>query len=374
MKGSIKIIDIRGIHIFIHWTFLFLMGWLIIAGFRYGNDIRQLAWSILFILAAIASVTVHEAAHAIVARLFGIKAKNIVLLPIGGTADIEKFPDNPAQELAISIAGPVVNVVVALLLWWGTAPHQSFWTMPQEMGDVPGKGFLYILRIGNIGLAGFNLIPAFPMDGGRILRALLGFRYNYVRATYIATIVGKIIAVAFIGLGVISFSAPLAIIGLFILSSASTEEYYLRLRSLAKGVTLSEAVMYDFTSLQADMSIHEAAAILSTNHSKYFILMDKDLPAGAVNRLEIVKAIAEMKYNNTMRTLVREELECLDGELQVDAVLEKLARDDERVFPVMNEGKFAGIVTFTHIIEYLLLHKAGSQEFGRLRSLVGLMR
>ena len=374
MKGSIKIIDIRGINIFVHWTFLLLAGWLILAGLRYGDDIRQLAWSILFILAAFASVTLHEAGHALMARVFGIKAKNIVLLPIGGTASIEKFPDNPAQELAISIAGPLMNVVIALLLWWATYPHTSFWALPQDMNDIPGKGLLYIFRIGNIGLAVFNLIPAFPMDGGRILRALLGFRYNYVRATSIATVFGKIIAVAFIGLGIISFSAPLAIIGLFILFSASTEEYYLRLRSLAKGVTLSDALMYDFTRLQADMTIHEAAGILSANHSKYFILVDKDLPAGAVNRLEIVKGIAEMKYNETLKTLIREELECLDGDLQVDSVLEKLARDDERVFPVMNEGRFAGIVTFTHIIEYLLLHKAGSQEFTRLRSLVGLMR
>ena len=373
MKGSLKIIDIRGINIFIHWTFLLLVGWLIFAGLRYGNDIRQLAWSILFILAAFATVALHEAGHAVMARVFGIKAKNIVLLPIGGTASIEKFPDNPAQELAISMAGPLTNVIIALLLWWFTPPHASFWALPADMGEMPGRGFLYILRLGNVGLAAFNLIPAFPMDGGRILRALIGFKLNYVRATAITAVTGKIIAVLFIGLGIVLASPFPVVIGVFIVLSAGTEEHYLRLRSLVKGVKLREVLMYDFANLQANMTVHQAAGVLINNHSKHFILMDGDLPAGSINRLEIIKAIAEMKYNDPVKILVKEELECLDGAQEVATVLEKLAKDEERVFPVMDHGKFAGIVNLDHVIEYLLLHNGGSTDFSRLKSLVGLM-
>jgi Zn-dependent protease len=364
----------RGIHIWIHWTFLLLAGWVILATIRYATDVRQVAWAVFFILAAVICVALHELGHAFVASLYGIRAKEIILLPVGGIASIEKFPDNPAQELAISIAGPLINVLIALLLWRVTLPHASFWAVPDDLNELPGRGLLYILQMGNIGLAAFNLIPAFPMDGGRILRALLGFRFNYIRATTIAGIIGKIVATIFVGLGVVTFSPLVAIIGIFIFLSAGTEEYYLRLRSLAKGVKLNEVLMYDFTSLQADMKVQEAAQLLINNHNNYFILMDGEWPAGALNRLEIVKAIAEMKYSQPLRSLVKEQLEYLDASGEVDAVLEKLARDKDQVFPVMDQGRFAGVVNLNYIIEYLLLHNSGGKEYGRLKSLAGLMR
>lgn len=374
MKGAFRIGGVRGIHLWVHWTFLLLVGWVILSTIRYGNDVRQLAWAIFFIVAAVISVTLHELGHAVVANLYGIRARNIILLPVGGIASIEKFPDNPGQELAISIAGPVVNVMIALLLWWLAPPHGSFWVLPADMGELPGPGLLYILRMGNLALAAFNLLPAFPMDGGRILRALLAFRYNYVRATVIAGIVGKVLAAVMIGAGIVLLSPFLGIIGLFILMSAGTEEYYLRLRQLVKGVKVQEVMMYDFTSLQADMTAHEAGKILMYNHDKYFILMDGVIPIGALNRMEIVKAIAEMKYAEPVRNLVQEEVHCLDGAQDLEAVLEKLARDDDKVFPVMVEGTFAGVVSLNYVIEYLLLHSTGGKDYARLRSLAGLMR
>ena len=364
----------NGIRIWIHWTFLLLAGWVILATIRYATDVRQIAWSVFFIIAAVVCVALHELGHAFVASLFGIQAKNIILLPIGGTASIEKFPGNPVQELAISIAGPLVNVIIALLLWWISTPHASFWAVPESLDDLPGRGLLYILRMGNIGLAIFNLIPAFPMDGGRILRALLGFRFNYIRATAIAGVFSKVLAAVFVALGIILFSPLLAVIGFFILFSAGTEEHYLRMRSLVEGVRLNEVLMYDFTNLQAGMTVQEAAQLLINNHNKYFILMEGERPTGSLNRLEIIKAIAEMKYSKPLRSLVKEELECLDGSQEVVAVLEKLARDDDQVFPVMNAGCFAGVVNLNYVIEYLLLHNSGSNEYGRLKSLAGLMR
>lgn len=353
---------------------MLLVGWVILATIRYAGDTRQIAWSVFFIVAAVACVTLHEFGHAFVAYLFGIRAKDIILLPVGGTASIEKFPDNPVQELAISLAGPLMNVIIALLLWWSATPHAPFWAIPENINELPGRGLLYILRIGNIGLALFNLIPAFPMDGGRILRALLGFRFNYIRATAIAGVFSKVLAMVFIALGVMLFSLLLAVIGFFILLSAGTEEYYLRLRSLVKGVRLNEVLMYDFTSLQMDMTVQEAAQLLINNHNKYFILMEGEQPAGTLNRLEIIKAIAEMKYTQPLRNLVKGELECLDGTQEVAAVLEKLARDEDQAFPVMNEGVFAGIVNLNYVIEYLLLHNSGTREYSRLKSLAGLLR
>jgi Zn-dependent protease len=371
MRGSFKILRAGGINVFIHWTFLLLAGWLVLVNIRSGSGIPQVIWSIIFILAALSCVLLHEAGHAIAAAWFGINARNIVLLPIGGIASIEKFPGNPRQELAISLAGPLVNLAIALLLWLMVSPHVSFWAEPDDI--VPGGGFLYLLRMANLGLAFFNLIPAFPMDGGRILRALLAFKLNYVRATTVAAVIGKVVAALFIAAGILLMNPVAAIIGIFIILSADAEEYYLRLRSLVQGVKLGEALMYDFTSLQAEMTVQEAANILVNNHSKYFVLMDGAVPVGSINRLEIVKAIAEMRYHQPLKSLVKEDLDTLDGSEEVQEVLEKLAKDEGRIYPVMDQGKFAGIASFDHIIEYLLLHKAGSKDFVRLKSMAGLM-
>jgi len=373
MRGAIRIISIKGIKILVHWTFLLLVGWVALANARWGGSIEQLFWSILFIAAVFACVTLHELGHALTAARFGIKAKNIVLLPIGGIASIEKFPDNPRQELSISIAGPLVSIGIALVLWLIFSPGTSFWAVPQDPSITHGHDFIYNLRIVNIGLALFNLIPAFPMDGGRILRALLGFKLNYIKATSIAATVGKVIAVMFIGLGILMVNPFLPLIGLFIIFSASTEEYYLRLRSLVKGIKLNEVLMYDYNSLQANMTVQEAVNMLDANHAKYFVLLDGVNPIGIINRLEIMKAVAEMKYNELLKNLVQNELEYFEANNDVEGVLEKLAGNDERIFPVMQNSQLKGVVNLNHIIEYLLLHKAGTPEFARIKSLIGLL-
>lgn len=373
MRGASRILRIWGISIYIHWTFLLLIGWVILINGRMGNNIEQLSWSFLFLTAVFACVTLHELGHALMAARFGIKAKEIVLLPIGGTASIEKFPDNPRQELLISIAGPLVNIVIAVLIWSFEPAGTAFFERPQNVSIMHGPDFMYNLRMVNIGLVIFNLIPAFPLDGGRLLRALLGFKLNYIQATTIAAAIGRVIAVAFIALGIVFINPVLAAIGVFIVLSAGTEEYYLRLKSLVKGIRLNEVLMYDYNSLQANTTVQEAAGILESNHSKYFVLMDGFQPVGAINRLEIVKAIADMKYKEPLKNLVNEELEFLNGRNEIETVLEKLAQNDERIFPVMDNSSFTGVVNLNHIIEYLLLHKANTKDYGRIKSLVGLL-
>jgi Zn-dependent protease len=373
MKGSIKIAQIRGIKVFMHWTFILPLGWLLFANLLYATEATQLAWTVIFILAFLGCVLLHEAAHALVAAQYGIYARNLVLLPVGGIASIEKFPGNPIQELMISVAGPVINLLLALLLWVPIRDHDSLSTLPGIFEVAPWRVFLYLLSLTNLGLALFNLIPAFPLDGGRILRAVLAFRLNYLRATTVATIASKVVAILLIAGGIILVNPIPALIGIFIILSAGTEGYYLRLRSLVDGIKLRDVLMFDFTSLQADTKVEDVAGILASNHSKYFILMEGTIPIGSVNRLEIIKAIAEMKYTTSLKDLTREPPDPLDGSKDVQDVLEKLARDEEHVYPVMDQGSFAGIVTLDHIIEYLLLNKTKTNDFGRVKSLLGLM-
>ena len=372
MRGAYKMLTIRGISLYIHWTFLLLIGWVLIVNAAAGNNVEQLSWSLMFLLAVFACITLHELGHATMAGRFGINAKEIVLLPIGGIASIEKFPDNPRQELAISIAGPLVNIAIAGLIWL-FIPNMPLIANQPHMTIMHGHDFLYNLRIVNVSLAIFNLIPAFPMDGGRILRALLGFKLNYIQATRIAATVGKTIAILFIAAGIVLLNPLLPAIGIFIILSAGAEEYYLRLKSLVKDIKLNEVLMYDYNSLQANMTVQEAANVLNSNHSKYFILMDGTNPIGTINRMEIVKALAEMNYGEPIKKLVKEDIEYLNGDKEVDTVLEKLARNDEQIYPVMDNSRFIGVVNLNHIIEYLLLNKVNTKEYSRIRSLAGLL-
>jgi Zn-dependent protease/predicted transcriptional regulator len=373
MRGALNIINFRGIKLSIHWTFLFVIGWVMLVNTRLGNNVEQLVWSSLFVLGIFVCVVLHEFGHAFVAARFGIKAKDIVLLPIGGIASIEKFPGNPRQEIAISLAGPIVSIAIAALLLLFLQPGDSFWQVLQGLSIVHGHDLLYNLAMVNVGLAIFNLIPAFPLDGGRILRALLGFKFNYVRATSIATTVGRVVAGLFIAFGILLSSLILPLIGIFIIFSAGLEEYYLRLKALVKGIKLKEVLMYDYDSLQSNNTIKEAAGVLMNNHAKYFIVMDGANPIGSIDRMEIVKSIAEMQYDETVQHLMKENLNYLDGEKEVEAVLEKLAGNDERIYPVMENSRFTGVVNFNHIIEYLLIHKADTKDYGRMKSLVGLL-
>jgi Zn-dependent protease len=338
-----------------------------------GNDILQLSWSLLFILAVFACIFLHELGHALVARSFGIEARNIVLLPIGGIASIEKFPDNPRQELAISAAGPAVNLAIAGIIWLLLPEGATLGGSPFRYGASVGTTSLADLGTVNLVLALFNLIPAFPMDGGRILRALLGLRLNYIQATSIAATIGKAFAILFIAAGIVFINLWLPLIGIFIFIAAGTEEYYLRIKSLATGVRLSEVVMYEYSGLQTTQQVQQAAPVLLSNHSKYFLLMENNMPVGVLNRLLIIEAIAENQFQATLGSLPYEKVDTLQADQPVEAVLEKLAGNEDRIFPVVEQGRFVGVVSMRHIIEYLLVHKTGTPDYKRLKSLVTLL-
>lgn len=369
MHGSFKLISVRGINIFLHWTFLLLFGWVFLVNAHNGSNIIELSWAVLFIAGLFITVLLHELGHAITAMEYGIEARDIVLMPFGGIASIEKFPGNPRQELLISLSGPLVNLIVAgsLKIIFPVATM-----IPSDYSQVSiahGQDFILNLFLANLVLAFFNLIPAFPLDGGRILRALLAFRLNYIRATYIANITGKIIAAVMIGAGIIFFSPFLPIAGFFIIFAEDTEEYYLRIRSLVKDIRIKDVTMFDYYSLPSHITVRQASEMLMHNHSEYFVVLDEDKPIGSVNRLTIIAALAESKEDTLVKDLKKYDDEILNGEQWLDPLLEKLAIDDKKIFPVIENGYFSGVVSMNHIIEYLLLKKAHSEDYKRVKSL-----
>ncbi|WP_127127442.1 site-2 protease family protein [Pseudoflavitalea rhizosphaerae] len=369
MHGSFKLISVRGINIFLHWTFLLLFGWVFLVNAHNGSNIIELSWAVLFIAGLFISVLLHELGHAVTAMEYGIEAKNIVLMPFGGIASIGKFPGNPRQELLISFSGPLVNLIIAGLLKIMFPAETMIPADYTQVSIAHGHDFILNLFLANIVLAIFNLIPAFPLDGGRVLRALLAFRLNYIRATYIANITGKFIAAVMIGAGIVFFSPLLPIAGFFIIFAEDTEEYYLQIRSLVKDVRIRDVTMFDYHSLPSNFTARQASDILLHNHSEYFVVLEEDKPIGSINRLNIITALAEKRENTQLKDLHRYDDEILDANQLVDPLLEQLAVNDKKIFPVMENGYFTGVVSLNHIIEYLLLQKADSEDYKRVKSL-----
>ena len=209
MRWSFKLGQVWGIKLFVHWTFLILLIWAFAMQVGAGESVTAAIERVFFILALFACVLLHEMGHARAALRYGIRTRDITLLPIGGLARLERMPREPKQELVVALAGPAVNVVIAGLIFLvlfalnGNAPVS-------ELLQYEG-GFLQQLMWVNMFLVAFNLIPAFPMDGGRVLRALLARVFNYMTATTVAARIGQILAVAFGVAGLMGFASPMLI-------------------------------------------------------------------------------------------------------------------------------------------------------------------
>src|SRR5690242_9787644 len=216
MKWSWRIGRLLGIDVYMHATFLILLVWLGISYYLPPPGLAEVINGLTLIVALFAIVILHEMGHALMARRFGIRTKDITLLPIGGVARLERMPEDPRQELLVALAGPAVNVALAGLLFAVLAPTMGrgvLWAWNEEMRTL--GAFLGQMLWVNVALVLFNLIPAFPMDGGRVLRALLAMRMDYAQATRIAAQIGQGIAVVF-GLTGLFFNPFLVIIALFV--------------------------------------------------------------------------------------------------------------------------------------------------------------
>ncbi len=228
-----KLGDIAGIGVYIHWSFWILPAWILISTLSGGGGLFAALSTVVFVFAVFGCVVLHEVGHALMARRYRIGTRDIALYPIGGVASLERMPSRPSQELAIALAGPAVNVAIAVallavILLAGIGPRASFLSL------AGGGAFLASLMWVNVALVVFNLLPAFPMDGGRVLRAFLAMRLPYVTATTIAARVGQVIAVA-LGLVGLLTGGMLLFVALFVFLAAQAELTMARMQGVARG-------------------------------------------------------------------------------------------------------------------------------------------
>ena len=300
MFNSWEMGRVSGIKLRVHWTFFLLPIWIYLASIFAGNGFAAAATSVLFVLAIFGCVLLHELGHALAARQFGIGTRDITLLPIGGIAALDRMPRKPVQELWIAVAGPLVNVVIAAALYGGMVVG----LIPPESAVAP---FLGQLLFANIVLVVFNMIPAFPMDGGRVLRSSLAMFMEYARATQIATSVGQACAIVLGLLGLFSGNIMLMIIAGFIYLSARAENTYASheadamrfgqqtgfrfpdnadVRGSFGGTSYSED-----EAVPASLSVRSVADWLTNQRRESCSVVDSGRIIGKISRTQLIEAI-----------------------------------------------------------------------------------
>jgi Zn-dependent protease len=289
MKWSWKIGRFAGIDVYLHTTFLLLIGWV---GFSYWMQTRRISSTfegVAFLLALFASVVLHEYGHALTARRYGIKTRDITLLPIGGLARLERMPDKPIQEFWVALAGPFVNVVITAVLFAYLVVTNTL--APLNGLSLTGGPFVERLMSVNLTLALFNLLPAFPMDGGRVVRALLAMRTDYTRATHIAATIGQGMAFVFGFIGL--FTNPMLVfIALFVWIGAAQESGITQIKSAISGIPVNQVMMTDFQFLTSQDNLARAVQLILEGSQHDFPVLEGNTVVGILTRGDLLKALS----------------------------------------------------------------------------------
>jgi Zn-dependent protease len=357
VKSALSFPKIAGIDIHIHWTFSLLIIWTIYNNMRAGLDAMQVTWSVIFVLSLFVCVTLHELGHALAARRYRIKTKDITLYPIGGVARLEKMPEKPKQELAVAFAGPAVNFIIALLLLPLMLSSDFNAEESSSALIIGAHNFLPMLGMLNITLAVFNLIPAFPMDGGRVLRALLAMKMGRLKATQIAAGIGKLLAFGFIVMGF--YSNPFLIfIGLFVIFGANAEEQMVKTQELVVRFTAKHAMMTQFIPLEKEEPISKAIELLLAGQAKSFLITDQGIPYGIIDRDDIIRGVKEFDENQSVQHIARKELVTVDENTPLNEVFMEFRKTRTPLILVMAHDQLAGIIDTENIAELIMINSA----------------
>ncbi len=226
MKNKSFHFDYRGVRFSIHWTFLLVIIWLLTANILTGMSESGWIWSIIMVISLLVSIFIHDVAQAIVGTIFGIEISSLMILPMGGLPSLANKPKKKTHEILMLAAGPAVNLGIALLLMSFLRPYQAYWNEPENIGVAYAGNFIFQLQFINISLGLLNLVPAFPMDGGRALDTLLENKYSVPKAKKITRVISLLIAFGFLIAGVIFLKYIVVLIGLFILFTIRMGKYY----------------------------------------------------------------------------------------------------------------------------------------------------
>lgn len=355
LSWSWKLGRVAGIPIYVHWTFAILIGWFLLAGTMENQDLGQGLAEAGFVLALFGCVVLHELGHALTAKQFGVPTSDITLLPIGGVARLQRIPDKPVQELLVALAGPAVNLVIVLVLWlvFGVSAPSTL-----DGREFVHAGFWPKLLVVNIILALFNMLPAFPMDGGRVLRALLAMRLPYARATRLAASIGQFLAIGF-GLIGLSGHAPLLLfIAIFVWIGAEAEARQVAERAALKGVTVREAMLTDFYVLQADDDLGRAVDLLLAGTQDAFPVVAEAGDSRVLTRSNLMTGLSQKGREGLAIEFAGASIPSVEAGSPLISAMAKLRRGGAPCLSVVDEGRIVGLLTLENIGELLMVREA----------------
>jgi Zn-dependent protease len=360
-RWSLHVGTFGGTEVRLHATFLLLValfGWVTLANHGPAAALQTVA----FIIAIFFCVLLHEFGHVLAARRYGIQTTDVTLLPIGGLARLERMPRKPSQELVVALAGPAVNVAIYLLIlpFLSSAPPFSF---RYDMMQAP---FFERLAYWNMMMVAFNMIPAFPMDGGRVLRSALAHVMDYGNATRIAATIGQTIAVIAGVLALFTTGNPLiVIIAIFIFMGAGQEAAYVSDQEALRGLRVQDAMLTDFRTLRQDAVLKDAVDLLLSGTQHDFPVMNTEGQVhGMLTRTSLISGLAQHGPQQAVTTVSEPCDMTLKPYHPLQDAMDHLRSSSSPALPVLDplSGKLLGLLTLENIGEMMMVRAALGQQ------------
>jgi Zn-dependent protease len=358
MKWSLRIGRLFGIPLYIHVTFFVFLVWAGYTGWQEGHSAGAALGGVFFICVVFACVVLHELGHALTARRYGIPTRDITLLPIGGIARLERMPEEPKQELWVALAGPAVNVVIAAILLVVTRVSSSAFSLGGDLESLTSGSFVSRVIAVNVLLVKFNMLPAFPMDGGRVLRALLATRMEYTRATRAAAVVGQCMALLF-GLGGIMAGNPMLVfIAIFVWIGATQEAGMVQMKHSLSGIPVSRAMVTEFHTLQPDHTLADAVEFTLKGTQRDFPVVEGDRVAGVLRQSDMLATLAREGAHVRVGDVMQTEFQTVQPSDTLEAAFRTMSERRCSTAPVSFQGRLVGMITMDNIGEFLAIQGA----------------
>lgn len=360
LRGSAPLFTFRGIRVYVHWTFVILLAYIAFMGFRADKDAMAILGELGLVLIVFVCVLLHEFGHALMAQRYGVDTKDITLLPIGGMANLSRMPEEPKQEFWITVAGPAVNLVIALLAFIAIAiKGLDLMASDIMLGATTGTQVLMFLFAANLTLFLFNLIPAFPMDGGRILRSLLSMRMARDKATRIAAGVGRFFSVAFVVFGLMNGQPFLALIGVFIYFAAGAESRMVEQRTALRGLRVRDVMRTMYWTMNSDTTVQQAVNALLAGGDKDLVITNADGSyMGVLTRRHLVEALSNAQQEHTLGSLSFSRPPAVSPGDAVNIAYTTLLTGQHALMPVLEGERLVGVLEKENLTEYLLVKGA----------------
>lgn len=352
MGWSFPIATVRGTVVRVHFTFVLFLAWIGVVSYAQAG-MAGAVQGVAFILLLFLCVLLHEFGHVFAARRYGVQTPEITLLPIGGVAHLERIPEQPSQELVVALAGPAVNVAIAALLFLALGAF-----VPPGSTEVQNANVSLLARLlsANVFLVLFNLLPAFPMDGGRVLRAVLAHRLGYARGTQIAANVGQMVA---FGLGLLGlFGNPLLLfIAVFVYLGAAAEAHAVQMRQVSRGLIASDAMVRDFRALTPDSVVEDAVRLLiETTQHEFPVVDGGGRLRGVLTRDDMIKALRDSGPDTPVLQVMRTDIPGVSHRQCLDDAMRAMQEQRLPAVAVLDPaGRVVGLITPENVGELMMV-------------------